>query len=72
MKKPAHLKTKDPITSKRNKAIPSRFETRKQKYAEIKELRQKLKERKSNKVEAVKILNDFKIKFNKIFYFPIG
>jgi len=59
MKKPAHLKTKDPITTKRNKAIPSRFESRKQKYAEIKELRQKLRDRKSNKIEAVNNKNLF-------------
>jgi hypothetical protein len=55
MKKPSHLSTKDPITNKRSKAIPARFEARKEKYAELKQLRQKLKERKSNKVEAVSL-----------------
>ena len=53
MKKPAHLKIKEAVSTKRNKAIPSRFEARKQKYEELKELRQKLKERKTEKVEAV-------------------
>ncbi len=53
MKKPAHLKTSETITVKRTKAVPSRFDARKQKYEDLKNLRQMLKEKKKNNVELV-------------------
>lgn len=54
MKKPSNLNLKEPITKKRNKGITSDFEVRKQKYAELKELRQKLKQKKSDKIDDAK------------------
>jgi len=53
MKKPSHLKLKENNTVKRTKAVPKRFEERKQRYQEIKELREILKKKKSENVEAV-------------------
>lgn len=54
MKKPSNLKLKDTVTSKRNKAVPAKFEVRKQQYEELKALRQDLKERKEKKMQNVK------------------
>jgi hypothetical protein len=54
MKKPSNLNLKDPITKKRNKGIQSDYEVRKQKYAELKELRQKLKQKKTDKIDDAK------------------
>ncbi len=53
MKKPSHLKIKEHNNVKRNKTVPGNFETRKQKYNELKQLRQKLKQRKEEKDESV-------------------
>jgi hypothetical protein len=53
MKKPSHLKLKENNTVKRIRAIPKRFEERKNRYAELKELREILKKKKSDNVEAV-------------------
>ncbi len=53
MKKPAHLKLRDPVQKKRIKGVPSDYETRRKQYLELKELRQSLKERKAKKTEAV-------------------
>ena len=47
MKKPANLRTKDPVTSKRIKSVSEDYETRKKRYDELKELRQQLKDKKA-------------------------
>lgn len=52
MKKPNSLTLKEK-SNKRFKGIESNFEKRKQNYQELKELRQKLKVKKSEKIEAV-------------------
>ncbi len=54
MKKPANLKLKDPVMNKRTKSFPSNFESRRKNYEELKEFRQKLKERKMNNIDKVK------------------
>ena len=51
MKKPSHLKLKESVESKRIKGIPTNFENRKKKYEELKDLRQKLKQKKMANIE---------------------
>jgi hypothetical protein len=51
MKKPANLSMKEPVTSKRTKAISESYESRKQKYQELKELRQMLKDKKEKYIQ---------------------
>jgi hypothetical protein len=53
MKKPSNLKMKEVVKTKRSKGFPSDFEDRKKKYAELKELRQKIKLRKTEKEDKV-------------------
>ena len=55
MKKPAHLKLKENNKTKRSKGAGENasFETRKQRYAELKELRQRLKDKNIKIVENV-------------------
>ncbi len=53
MKKPSTLKLKETNRIKRNKGVPSDFEERKKNYDELKSLRQSLKVKKQDKVEAV-------------------
>jgi hypothetical protein len=54
MKKPKSLKIKENL-HKRNKGINSKFEKRKEDYEKLKELRQKLKIKKNERIEAVLI-----------------
>ena len=56
MKKPAHLKLKENNKIKRSKGAGENasFETRKQRYAELKELRQRLKDKNTKIVENVR------------------
>ena len=54
MKKPSHLKLKETVKTKRIKGDNSNFETRKKQYEELKELRQKLKQRRLNNIDKVK------------------
>ena len=56
MKKPANLRTKDPVTSKRIKSVSEDYETRKKRYDELKELRQQLKEKKAKNLNYLKII----------------
>jgi hypothetical protein len=51
MKKPSNLKLNEPVETKRIKGIPANFENRKKKYEELKELRQKLKQKKLNNIQ---------------------
>lgn len=64
MKKPDCLKSKEKLP-KRNKGINQNFEKRKADYNKLKELRQKLKEKKQERIQSVYILNKkyFLIKF---------
>lgn len=54
MKKPANLNLKEPVKSKRVKAISSNFENRRKKYEELKDLRQKLKQYKRKNIDKVR------------------
>ena len=56
MKKPSHLKLKENCKVKKSKGVSIDFKKSRDNYKEIKELRQKLKERKEEKLEAVFII----------------
>ena len=56
MKKPSTLKLNDNNKTKRSKGLPSNYELRKKNYQELKNLRQKLKDRKTEKVENVLLI----------------
>ena len=55
MKMPATLILKDEKTMKRNRGIKTDFESRKEDYKQLKELRQKLKIKKQEKIDGVKL-----------------
>lgn len=46
MKKPANLRLKETVTTKRTKSVSEDYLTRKKKYEELKELRQMIKKKK--------------------------
>ena len=52
---PATLNLKDEKTMKRNRGIKTDFESRKEDYKQLKELRQKLKIKKQEKIDGVKL-----------------
>jgi hypothetical protein len=54
MKKPSNLNLKEKTAIKRNKEVPTSFERRKKNYAEIKELREMLKQKAKDNAENVK------------------
>lgn len=54
MKKPSNLKLKEDNKVKRNKSIPNNFESRKKNYNELKELREILKQKKSDVADSMR------------------
>jgi hypothetical protein len=53
MKKPVNLTMKEHVSNKRTKGISTDFDNRKKNYDDLKEMRQKLKQRKLETVEKV-------------------
>lgn len=53
MKKPSHLKIKENCKVKKSRGVSIDFETSRNKYKELKEMKQKLQERKQEKIESV-------------------
>ena len=54
MKKPANLRLKETVTTKRTKSVPEDYLTRKKKYEELKELRQMIKKKKEKTAAQLK------------------